>query len=298
MEQDALNGVKDTGTGGGTAPDAGEQKAEIVYGKQPVEAAEGTTESGQPEAGAERTAAETERDKKAEFRALIEGEYKEESDRYIQGIFNRRFKDYKGLQEQNDGLNRLAQKLGDRYGVDPRDLKSLESAIDGDQSFLRDQADKAGMTVEQYRQMQELKRQNDYWRLQREAQQQAVQQQQMLEKLNAEEKAVQQIYPDFNLDAELQNPDFFNLIKSGIPMDKAYQVVHYDQIVGGALQYAVNEAKAQTANTIRARAMRPLEGAANGAAPVTVKSDVSKLTKEDREEIARQVMRGKTITFS
>ena len=47
---------------------------------------------------------------------------------------------------------------------------------------------------------------------------------------------------------------------------------------------AVNEAKVQTANTIRARALRPMEGAAGNAAAVTVKSDVTKLSKEDREE--------------
>ena len=69
--------------------------------------------------------------------------------------------------------------------------------------------------------------------------------------------------------------------------------------MGGALKYAVDKTKAQVADNIRARAMRPLEGAVNGAAAaVTVKSDVRKLTKADREEIARQVMRGKTITFS
>ena len=40
-----------------------------------------------------------------------------------------------------------------------------------------------------------------------------------------------------------------------------------------------------------------MEGAATGAAGVVTKSDVTKLTKADREEIARQVARGKTITF-
>ena len=72
-----------------------------------------------------------------------------------------------------------------------------------------------------------------------------------------------------------------------------------DGLMGGALKYAVDKTKAQVADNIRARAMRPLEGAVNGAAAaVTVKSDVRKLTKADREEIARQVMKGKTITFS
>ena len=143
--------------GGETAPVAGERAAEVVYGVQPD-----TAESGQPEAGAEPEAAEeTKRDKKAEWRKLIEGDYKDEFQSHVQGIINKRFRDTKSLQEQNAALGELAVKLADRYGVDPRDLKGLSEAIDGDKGFLRDQADKAGLTVDQYRESLSLSSQEE-----------------------------------------------------------------------------------------------------------------------------------------
>lgn len=288
----------DTGAPGGEgAPAAEGNEAEVVYGVQPEAEPEGQ-ESGQPEAGAEQETAEAPRDKKAEWRKLIEGDYKEEFQNQTQGIINKRFREMKGLQEQNAALSELAEKLADRYGVDPRDLKSLSAAVEQDQGFLRDQADKAGMTVDQYREMQQMKRENAYWRDVQRQQEQQRQADEIMRGWAEEEKAIKQIYPTFDLNEELNDPEFVKMLQNGIPMEKAYQVMHYDQLVGGALRYAVNEAKAQTANNIRARAMRPLEGAAQGTPAVTVKSDVNKLTKEDREEIARQVMRGKTITFS
>ena len=279
------------------SPVAGGSEAEVVYGVQPEAEPEGQ-ESGQPEAGAEQETAEAPKDRKAEWRKLIEGEYKEEFQNQTQGIINKRFKEMKGLQEQNAALSGLAEKLADRYGVDPRDLNALSEAIEKDQGFLREQADKAGMTVDQYREMQQMRRENAYWRQAREEQERQQRANELNQKWSQEEAAIKQMYPSFDLNTELENPEFFNLMKSGIPMEKAYQVIHYDELMTGALKYAVNEAKTQTANNIRARAMRPLEGAAQGTPAVTVKSDVNKLTKADREEIARQVMRGKTITFS
>lgn len=282
-------------TGGETAPVAGERAAEVVYGVQPD-----TAESGQPEAGAEpEKAEETKRDKKAEWRKLIEGDYKDEFQNHVQGIINKRFRDTKSLQEQNAALGELAVKLADRYGVDPRDLKGLSEAIDGDKGFLRDQADKAGLTVDQYRESREMRRENEYYRRLRQEQEEQARAQEIQAQWQEQERALKEVYPNFDLNNELNDPNFVNLLKSGIPMEKAYQVTHYDELMGGALKYAVDKTKAQVADNIRARGMRPLEGAVNGAAAaVTVKSDVRKLTKQDREEIARQVMRGKTITFS
>ena len=80
-------------------------------------------------------------------------------------------------------------------------------------------------------------------------------------------------------------------------MKHAYEVCHMDEMMRGAMQYATAQAQAQTARNIQARGNRPVEGAASGAAGVVTKSDVRKLTKADREEIARQVARGKIITF-
>ena len=287
--------------GGGSGPDAGGSEAAVVYGKQPDAVAEGKpAESGQPEAGAESKAEpDTGKDRKAAWKELIEGEYKEEFQNQTQGIINKRFREMKSLQEQNAQLGKLAEKLADRYGVDPGNTAELLKAIEGDSGFLREQADKAGMTVDQYREQQSLKRENEYYRRQQEALERERGIRDQVNQWQQEAQNVKQIYPDFDLEREFrESKDFADLVKSGIPIQKAYEVAHFDQIVGGALRYAVKEASTQTAANIRNRASRPEEGASKGGAAVTVKSDVHKLTKADREEIARQVLAGKTITFS
>lgn len=287
--------------GGGTSSDAGSAKTEAatVYGKQEEAAAEVPEGSGQPEAGAEsKVSEEGKPDKKANWKALIEGEYKEEFQNQTQGIINKRFREMKTLQEQNGQLSKLAEKLADRYGVSAGDTEGLLKAIDADSGFLREQADRAGMTVEQYREQQSLRRENAHYRQQQEALERERGIQEQVNKWHQEAEQVKEIYPDFDLEKEFrESKDFTDLIKSGIPVQKAYEVAHFDQLVGGALQYATKKAAEATANNIRNRAERPEEGASKGGPAVTVKSDVHKLTRKDREEIARRVAAGEHITF-
>ena len=56
-------------------------------------------------------------------------------------------------------------------------------------------------------------------------------------------------------------------------------------------------AKKAIEDNIKAKGNRPQESAAKGTQGVIIKSDPSKLTAEDRAEIARRVMMGEEITF-
>ena len=153
------------------------------------------------------------------------------------------------------------------------------------------------MTVEQYKKYNAAVQENEQYRRMNEARQREEQIQARVQGWQAEERALKGIYPQFDLDAELRNKDFVGLLQRGVTMKHAYEVIHMDDMMRGAMQYATAQAQAQTARNIQARGARPMEGAATGAAGVVTKSDVTKLTKADREEIARQVARGKTITF-
>ena len=100
-------------------------------------------------------------------------------------------------------------------------------------------------------------------------------------------------YPEFDLKAEIQNPRFVAMLRSGVPIETAYQVAHLEEIKSKA---AAAREKAVTDN-IRAAGQRPLENISAQTSGVTYKSDVSKLTKEDRRKIAEQACAGKKITF-
>lgn len=300
-------GAAGAGAEGGAAgagvngADAASQRAEkggakVVYGIQP-KAAEGAADAAQGNEEAPVEQAEAPVNREAEWQKLISGEYREQFQKQVQGIIDKRFAKTKGLEEQNGKYAALMAKVAGRYGLDPGNIDGISEAIDRDQKFLSEQADKAGMTVEQYKKYNAAIQENEQYRRLNEAKQREAQIQQRVQGWQAEEKALKGIYPQFSLDAELKNKDFVGLLQRGVTMKHAYEVVHMDDMMRGAMQYATQAAQAQVSRNIQARGARPVEGAASGAPGVVTKSDVRKLTKADREEIARQVARGKIITF-
>ena len=264
------------GTGGGAAADAGQQTG--------GESAQGA----QPDAAAERKA--NWEKAKQEFKDL----YTNDTQRIIDG----RFRQTKELEAANSKFQQLTAKVAARYGVDPANVDALMDAIGKDESFLQEQADRAGMTRQQYQQFTDLRIQNQQLLAAQQAQQAAQQRAAMVQRLEAEEAQVKEVYPTFDLEKEAGNPDFTALLKRGVSMKQAFEVLHMDELMQGAMQYTAAKVQQTTARNIQARQARPDEGAAAKAAPATMKTDVNKLTKADREKIAQEVMRGKVITFS
>ena len=70
-----------------------------------------------------------------------------------------------------------------------------------------------------------------------------------------------------------------------------------DDIKTSAARQAAREAEKQVVDGIRAKGARPPENGTAAQSAFTVKGDVSKLTRKDREEIARRAARGEKITF-
>ena len=105
------------------------------------------------------------------------------------------------------------------------------------------------------------------------------------------------VYPGFDLATELQSEQFRALLRSNVPVQTAYEVVHKDEIIPAAMRFTAEKIQEKTVNSIRAGQRRPAEGAMASQGAVQIKSDVSQLTKADREEIARRVARGEKIRF-
>ena len=70
-------------------------------------------------------------------------------------------------------------------------------------------------------------------------------------RLQSDAQALKQVYPDFDLDAEMENPMFERLVwGSGVPMQTAYEVVHRDQILAQGMQYATQQTREQMRSSI------------------------------------------------
>ena len=296
------------GDGTGSAlPDAGDagrgtKRAEtpkVVYGRQPEP--EAAPDAGEQAGGAEKPWTKTTSDaldaKKAAFDELIRGEYKDLFGERVQAIIDKRFKETKALEAQSQKLQPLLDILGQKYGVSGGDPEALAQAIEEDNSFFEEAALKQGLSVEQFKQMQKLQRENEGFRRAQQEAERRAQNEQTVQRWMQEERQVKQLYPDFSLQAEFANPEFAKLLKSGVSVQAAYQAVHMDELMTGAMQATAAAVSRQVADNIRSRAERPMENGMSSQSGVVVKNDVSKLTAKDRREIARRAARGEEIRF-
>ena len=112
-----------------------------------------------------------------------------------------------------------------------------------------------------------------------------------------EEQEAKKVYPSFNMQAEMQNPEFVKLLRSNVNVRTAYEVLHKDEIIPAAMQFTAKTVESKLAKKIAANGSRPAENGMSSQASSVVKSDVSQLTKMDIAEISRRVARGEKISF-
>ena len=115
--------------------------------------------------------------------------------------------------------------------------------------------------------------------------------------LKQQAEEAKQVYPSLDIDAEMQDPGFGRLVAAGVPVRTAYEVVHRDEIMGGAMQYTAQQTARKISNAVAAGARRPNEGGMGAGSSAETKMDPAKLTKEQRAEIRKRVLRGEAVTF-
>lgn len=236
-------------------------------------------------------------DREAAFDAMIKGEYKDLYDAKMQDTIQKRLKSSKETVDKYNSLAPTLELLAQKYGVDASDVEALNKAIADDDAYYEDEALERGLTVQELKGIKKMERENAELR----AQMQEQQTKQNADKLYAawmqQEAETKKVYPAFDMKAEMQNQKFVDLLRSNIDVRTAYEVLHKDEIIPAAMQFTAKTVEQKLTNKIIANGARPAENgmAAQGAA--LVKSDVSQLTKADREEIIRRVQRGEKIRF-
>lgn len=262
---------------------------------------EGTgSDSGQAAAdqtGSDTTqvAAEEKEDLDADFEALIKGKYKAQYDaRFQQGI-NARHKDYMQNKQQLESLNPMLDMLKEKYGVS--DVKDLQKAIMDDDSYYEEEAMERGMTVEQLKYMKQMERENKAYKAR---EQESIQEQMQREKIEGwlrQEAQFKQKAPDFSLREELANPEFERLLAAGVNVETAFNVIHQDEIMSGAMNYTAKKAVEKTVNDIKARGMRPSENGLGTTATEPKRKTVGEMTGEEILEMANKAKKGEKISF-
>lgn len=203
----------------------------------------------------------------------------------------------KSREAREDRYQPIMDLLAQRYGVEDGDLDKLREALEADESYINDAAFRAGMTPEQYKHVQKLQWENrELMRREQQRKSEDAYNRQMAAWAEGE-RQTKEVYPSFDLRTEAQNPEFLSMLRSGVPMRHAYEVIHMEDIKAGVAQLQAKATEKQVANSIRAKGVRPQENGASAQSAFTVKDDVSKLTPAQRADIARRASRGEIITF-
>lgn len=257
-----------------------------------------TTGEKAADAGQETKAeAKTPEQIRAEFKNLIKGEYKDAYTTELQAHLNSRLKNAKATQERLDSYQPIIDMLTSRYNVTDGDMDKLSKAIDADQALWQEAADKAGLTVEQYREVQRYKEENE--RL-KSVQRQSIRQQMADRQMQVWQSQAQEVtakYSGFDLNAEMQNPAFTAMLRAGAPMLNAYEAIHMDEIKAGIARTTAEQTTKQVTDTIKEKGMRPAEvgGSQTG---VTLAFDLKNSTAKQRAEWARRAENGESISFT
>lgn len=212
----------------------------------------------------EASAAGKQEEKEASFEELIRGKYKEEFTKKVQEIINRRFKASKETEEKLKQLE--AQMAAKEEKPDSENMEGYVKALEQKIAMLQMQAQRSEAA-------HRAKEAYDAWAQDMEG--------------------LQTDYPDFALSEELKNTGFASLLKNGMGLRDAYEAMHLSEIKEKIAQKAREEAE----STYRQRQERPEENGAVGGAPLRLSRDVSRLSKEERREIARRAARGEKIKF-
>ena len=287
------------GEGGG---DAGEGTASSSESKQDVK----TIQYGKS-AGEDQTPSQVGSDKgngaddlNAEWEALTgkNGKFHDMLGQRVSEAIQNRFKNQADLQAQVNGIADDLSPLFMNYGLEQGDFEGLKAAVQSDDAFYKAGAERAGLDVNQYKEMLKLKADAERGRRISEAFQNEQARQARYAEWEADASELQEAFPAFDLGLEIEhNEQFKQLLDSGVDVRTAFLTSHMDEILNGANAYAQKTATANVVNTIQQRAARPMEGALNHAPAIQRKSDPSSLSNEDLDEINRRVAAGETVSF-
>ena len=236
-------------------------------------------------------------DRNAKFEELIKGEFKDLYDARVQDTIQKRLKGTKETVEQYEALKPTLEILSKKYGVDASDIKALSKAIEEDDSYFEEEAMQKGLSVEQLKEIRKMERENSQLKAQMEEANRKDSANRLYAQWMDQAEKTQAIYPSFNLEAEMQNPRFLDLLRSQIDVRTAYEVLHKDEIIPAFAQHTAKVVEQKLTNKIIANGARPTENGNSSQSAVITKSDVSQLSKADRQEIIRRVARGEKIRF-
>lgn len=300
--------------GDGAAPAAAEKAASApAQGKGREAAAAEVDEMLSPaeEPGAEEDAAEGEKQDGAANKSGTDPEaHRKPFGELMRGEYNREFgemivqatqKAYDSILNEQGPVGRILNALGQKYGTAPGDYEALAAAVEGgvvkDDAYYEDMAMKKGISVQLAKEMDALESENAKHRAAEQQRAEAAKMEAIQQEWDAAAERIRAEDPGFDIKTALADPDFAQMLKLGVKMEDAYKARYFDDIMARRTTQTAKTVEKGVEARIRQRGARPSENGTNPGGAAVLKTDVSKLTPAQCEELERRAMRGQIITF-
>ena len=216
----------------------------------------------------------------------------------VQNAVRDRFKNQADANEKLKSMDPMIQALMKKTGVES--VEELQDLILNDDSLYEEEAEQAGMTVEAYKNFKKLQDEHDQMVANERQTQERQQMQQHIAGIRQQAEEMQKLFPGFNLDQELQNPEFIKLTSpGGISVKQAYFALHGDEMIPNLMAYGMQRAQQQMGQTIMAQKARPAEGAMNSKNPAAAEPRINpkNLSRPEMNKIKQLIRMDKFTSF-
>lgn len=218
----------------------------------------------------------------------------------FQAIFDKRFGENKGVQEQLKkqeatlkALSPALDALAAKHGVDRADIAGLAKAVANDPSYYEGMAMEKGIPAEAAKQMalqeSQIREYNERDAEYRAQQEEAQKHNAFIVRLRSEVTEAQKEFPQLDIVKEGANPKFDDLVRNkGVDVLTAFKAVHLNEIMSGAIAQATKDAQQKTVKSIQANASRPVENGMAGSVGANTNFDVNSMSREQRQALIEE----------
>ena len=222
-------------------------------------------------------------------------------DKHTEGIVRNRLKGTKETITRYEALNPVLELFAQRYNTttdDPNFAAILTKAAEEDDSFFAAEAEKRGIDVETMKRLSKAERENTHMKKVIADQENQRKADELLRGWMDQAEKLKETYPSFDLKAELENPDFIELMRSPLfNVQSAYEFIHRDELKAAAAKVVAQQMEQRFANKMASNANFPAENGVASTSAAVASHDVRNMTKAERDAINRRVARGEHVTM-